>query len=84
MQLGNIKDLLLKSLRKTWKQNQIMSSIIYKSIKDDFLENKKIDITPYIINQTYRRHHNQKYSPKIGEYLNSYKKFRTFHQINLF
>ncbi len=49
MQLGNIKDLLLKSLGKTWKQNQVIASIIYKSIKDDFLELKKIDITPYII-----------------------------------
>lgn len=49
MQLGNIKDLLLKSLGKTWKQNQVIASIIYKSIKDDFLELKKIDITSYII-----------------------------------
>ena len=49
MQLVNIKDLLLKSLGKTWKQNQVIASIIYKSIKDDFLELKKIDITPYII-----------------------------------
>jgi len=27
----------------------VIASIIYKSIKDDFLELKKIDITPYII-----------------------------------
>lgn len=49
MALGNIKDLLLKSLNKTGKQNQILSSIIYKSIISDFLEIKKIDITPFII-----------------------------------
>lgn len=49
MQLGNIKDLLLKSLGKTWKQNQVLSSIIYKSIIHDFLELKKIDISSYII-----------------------------------
>lgn len=49
MQLGNIKDLLLKSLGKTWKQNQVLSSIIYKSIIYDFLELKKIDISSYII-----------------------------------
>ena len=56
MQLGNIKDLLLKSLGKTWKQNQVIASIIYKSIKDDFLELKKIDITPYIISIQVRDH----------------------------
>lgn len=49
MALGNIKDLLLKSLNKTGKQNQILSSIIYKSIINDFLEIKKIDITPFVI-----------------------------------
>jgi len=54
MQLGNIKDLLLKSLGKTWKQNQVIASIIYKSIKDDFLELKKIDITPYVISIRFR------------------------------
>ncbi len=46
---SNIKSLLLKSLNKTWKQDQIISSIIFKSIIDDFLEIKKIDITSYII-----------------------------------
>lgn len=49
MELNNIKKLLLKSLNKTWKQEQIISSIIYKSIIQDFLEIKKIDITSYII-----------------------------------
>lgn len=49
MELNNIKNLLLKSLNKTWKQNQIISSIIYKSIVDDFLKIKKIDITNYVI-----------------------------------
>lgn len=49
MELNNIKDLLLKSLNKTWKQDQIISSIIYNSIIADFLNLKKIDITPYII-----------------------------------
>ncbi len=49
MTLGNIKDLLLKSLNKTGKQNQIISSLIYKSIINDFFEIKKIDITPFVI-----------------------------------
>lgn len=49
MELNNIKALLLKSLNKTWKQDQIISSIIWKSIIDDFFEIKKIDITSYII-----------------------------------
>ncbi len=49
MQLNNIKDLLLKSLGKTGKQNQVVSSMIYKSIIHDFLEIKKIDITDFII-----------------------------------
>lgn len=49
MELNNIKSLLIKSLNKTWKQNQIISSIIYNSIINDFLEIKKIDIKPYII-----------------------------------
>lgn len=49
MELNNIKNLLLKSLNKTWRQEQIISSIIYKSIIQDFLEIKKIDITSYII-----------------------------------
>jgi hypothetical protein len=49
MELNNIKSLLIKSLNKTWKQNQVISSIIYNSIINDFLEIKKINIRPYII-----------------------------------
>lgn len=54
MQLNNIKSLLLKSLNKTWKADQILSSIIYKSIIGDFLEIKKIDITVYVISVKMR------------------------------
>lgn len=46
---SNIKELLLKSLIKTWKQNQVISSIILKSIVDDFLKIKKIDISHFLI-----------------------------------
>lgn len=49
MWINNIKLLLIKSLNKTWKQNQVISSIIYNSITKDFLEIKKIDIKSYII-----------------------------------
>lgn len=49
MELNNIKSLLIKSLNKTWKQDQIISSIVYNSIIKDFFEIKKIDITSYII-----------------------------------
>jgi hypothetical protein len=49
MILNNIKDLLVKSLNKTWKQNQIISSIIWKSVVNDFLELKNINIHEYII-----------------------------------
>ncbi|MDD5770259.1 MAG: hypothetical protein PHE25_04765 [Candidatus Gracilibacteria bacterium] len=54
MQLNNIKSLLLKSLNKTGKADQILSSIIYKSIIGDFLEIKKIDITVYVISVKMR------------------------------
>lgn len=46
---SNIKELLLKSLIKTWKQNQVITSIIFKSIIDDFLRIKKIDISEFLI-----------------------------------
>jgi hypothetical protein len=46
---SNIKELLLKSLIKTWKQNQVIVSIIWKSIMDDFLKIKKIDISTFLI-----------------------------------
>jgi len=49
MNLNNIKSLLIKSLKKNWKQDQVISSIIYNSIIKDFLKIKKIDITSYII-----------------------------------
>lgn len=49
MVVNNIKALLLKSLNKTGKKDQIISSIIWRSIISDFLESKKIDITSYII-----------------------------------
>lgn len=49
MVVNNIKALLLKSLNKTGKKDQIISSIIWRSVITDFLEIKKIDITSYII-----------------------------------
>lgn len=49
MQLNNIKDLVLKSLNKTWKQNQILSSIIYNILIKKFKDKKNIDISSYII-----------------------------------
>lgn len=49
MQLNNIKDLVLKSLNKTWKQNQILSSIIYNVLISKFKDKKNIDISSYII-----------------------------------
>ncbi len=45
----NIQTLLLKSLNKTGKRDQILASIIWRSIINDYWELKKIDITSYII-----------------------------------
>lgn len=45
----NLKDLIAKSLNKTTKKDQIISSLIWNSIISDFKEIKKIDITSYII-----------------------------------
>lgn len=45
----NINLMLLKSLNKTWKQNQILSSIIWNQLTNFFKETKNIDITNYII-----------------------------------
>ncbi len=49
MIFNNIKDLLIKSLNKTNKEDKIISSIIYNSIINDFLNIKKIDIKSKII-----------------------------------
>jgi len=49
MTFTNLKSLLVASLNKTGKQEQIFSSIVWKSIVQDFKETKNIDITPYII-----------------------------------
>ncbi|MBW7954526.1 hypothetical protein H3C61_01810 [Candidatus Gracilibacteria bacterium] len=49
MSFNNIKDLLIKSLNKTNKEDKIISSIIYNSIINDFLNIKKIDIKGKII-----------------------------------
>lgn len=49
MTFNNIKDLLIKSLNKTNKEDKIISSIIYNSIINDFLAIKKIDIKWKII-----------------------------------
>lgn len=49
MSFNNIKDLLIKSLNKTNKEDKIISSIIYNSIINDFLNIKKIDIKWKII-----------------------------------
>lgn len=46
---SNIKELLLKSLNKTWKQEQIIKSIIWKSIVDIFKQKKNLDVNNYII-----------------------------------
>lgn len=46
---NNLKDLLIKSINQTWKQEQVIKSIIWNSIISDFKEIKKIDITPYLI-----------------------------------
>jgi len=49
MKLNNIKYLLLKSLNKSWKQEQVIKSIIWNSIINDFKNKKNIDITSYLI-----------------------------------
>lgn len=49
MTFTNLRSLLVASLNKTWKQEQILSSIIWKSIVEDFQEIKKIDLNPYIV-----------------------------------
>lgn len=49
MSEAHINSLLLRSLNKTWKQNQILSSIIWNQVINFFKENKNIDITNYII-----------------------------------
>lgn len=49
MQFTNMKDLLIQSLNKSKKKDQIISSVIWKSIINDFLEIKKLDISNYII-----------------------------------
>lgn len=49
MVVNNIKELLLKSLNKSWKQDQVTKSIIWKHIIETYKEQKNIDITPYII-----------------------------------
>lgn len=49
MSEAHINSLLLRSLNKTWKQNQILSSIIWNQVINFFKENKNIDITDYII-----------------------------------
>ena len=46
---NNLKDLLIKSINQTWKQEQVIKSIIWNSVISDFKEIKKLDITPYLI-----------------------------------
>ena len=46
---NNLKDLLIKSINQTWKQEQVVKSVIWNSIISDFKEKKHIDLTPYLI-----------------------------------
>lgn len=45
----NLKDILVKSLNKTWKQESVINSIIWNTLISTFKDKKNIDITPYLI-----------------------------------
>lgn len=45
----NLKDILVKSLNKTWKQETVINSLAWNSLISTFKEIKNIDITHYLI-----------------------------------
>lgn len=45
----NMKDLLATALSKSWKQDQVISSIIWKTVVSEYKTIKNIDIHPFII-----------------------------------
>lgn len=45
----NLKDILVQSLNKTWKQESVINSLAWNSLISTFKENKNIDLTPYLI-----------------------------------
>lgn len=45
----NMKDLLAMSLSKSWKQNQVISSLVWKTIVEEYKRIKNIDIHSFII-----------------------------------